>query len=83
MIAVSYVGTVISAFGSGSGCLATPANDCSNSVPTAGLVVLFLGFIVAFLATILLRILLEVIAVLFAIHDDINALRGRPDAPPT
>lgn len=43
------------------------------------MIVLILGFIVAFLAAVYLRIILEVVAVLFAIHDDVKPLRTGPD----
>jgi hypothetical protein len=38
---------------------------------------LIFGLLVAFLAAVYLRIILEVVAVLFAIHYDIRALSGR------
>ena len=80
VIAISYIGAVIGAFGAGSDCITTIAGQapvCSGGDPAGGVIVLIFGLVIAFLAAIYLRIILEVVAVLFAIHYDIRALGGR------
>lgn len=79
VIAISYLGAVVHAFGAGSTCFtsATGGQVCSGGNPAGGVIVLIFGFIVALLVAIYLRIILEVVAVLFAIHYDIKALSVR------
>jgi hypothetical protein len=78
VIAITYVGSVIGAFGAGSNCTTGISGQvCSGGDPAGGIIVLIFGLVIAFLAAIYLRIILEVVAVLFAIHYDIRALGGQ------
>ena len=77
VIAITYIGSVIGAFGAGSSCTSGITGQvCVGGNPAGGIVVLIFGLVVAFLAAIYLRIILEVVAVLFAIHYDIRSMGG-------
>ncbi len=83
VVAVTYVGSVIGALGAGSLCTTgINGSACNGGDPVGGLVVLTFGLVIALLAAMCLKIILDVVAVLFAIHYDIRVLSGQSGLQP-